>query len=131
MAEVKEIIEEIRGLSRMKDLPVERFAEEGGLADSLAKKFGDKLKPTQLRKVFHQLKSLKMKVEREKKFQRSDLVKLLPTLVYATGRGLMPKDFYDLMKECMHSKRLQDSEDFLRFVEFLEALLAFHKYRVG
>jgi len=129
MPGAREVIEEIRRLPRMKDLAVERFAEEGGLADSLAREFGDKLKPTQLRKVFHQLKSLKMKVKRERKFERSDLVKLLPTLAYATGRGLMPKDFYDLMKECIHRDRLQDSEDFLRFAEFLEALLAFHKYR--
>lgn len=126
---IAQVMKRIESLESMSELRVEEFAEEGELADSSAQGFGDKLKPTQLRKVFHTLKSLQREVERDKEFDRSKVIRLMPTLAYASGRGLIPEDFYKLLKLCTSREKLKTADDFTKLVEFLEAILAFHKYR--
>lgn len=119
----------IKSLERMKELDPKLFAEEGGMADCLAKEFGkDKLKATQLRKVFHALKSIRRNMRRQTQFDRSQLLPIMPVLAYSTGRGNLPKEFYDILRLCLGQERLQDQEDFIRTVEFVEAVMAYHKY---
>lgn len=134
---IEEIKEKIRNLSSMSALEPEKFGEEGGLADSLVydfqnKKLRGEIKTTQLRKVFDELKSIYRKVkgkDEENNFDRKSVPKLLTMLAYACGRGLIPKDFYDIMKEALSKDKLKKNKDFLRFHDFFEAIIAFHKYR--
>jgi CRISPR type III-A-associated protein Csm2 len=128
-----EVLEEIKKLSSMSALDPAQFGEEGGLADSLVldENFRKELKPTQLRKVFDELKSIyrRVKGKDEEKFERKEVSKLLTMLAYSCGRGLIPKDFYDIMKMCLSKEKLQKVKDFLRFHDYFEAIIAFHKYR--
>ncbi len=130
---VREVKQRIEALSSMSALDPKDFCEEEGLADSLAQRFGkEALKPTQLRKVFHPLKAMRRDVERELKseedrkrpFQRTEVIKLMPTLAYASGRGLIPKDFYDIMRTCVSAQKIKTNDDFIRLAEFVEAILA-------
>ncbi len=137
MASIRDVKRKIQGLARMGELKPEDFTLEDGLADSLAVEFGNDLKPTQLRKVFSEIKRIRRRVEREARtedtrkepFDRTQLVKLMPTLAYSTGRGLLPSDFYDILKLSLGPERLQSKGDFLRTADFIEAVLAYHKYR--
>jgi CRISPR type III-A-associated protein Csm2 len=129
-----EVTQRIQKLQRMSDLPPAEFSEEGGLADSLAIEFKDKLKPTQLRKVFTEIKRVRRDVERqgapapEAPFDRARLLKLMPTLAYAVGRDLLPRGFYDILKLSFGQERLKTTSDFLRSADFVEAILAYHKF---
>lgn len=114
-------------------LHLEDFAEPGKLADGLAKGYRDRLKATQLRRFFHAIKN----VERGMRGYRDEeplpteirgrLLPLMPELAYAQGRGLIPRDFYGLMKACLSSQRLQTVGDFRLLTAFLTAILAYHK----
>lgn len=130
-----QILQKIRELpTGMRDLQDEDFAPEEGLADSAAYFFvtkdtrekKERLKPTQLRKVFHALKAVERKQRGE--FKRTDILGILPELAYAYGRELIPREFYDLMKECLSEQKLQNANDFSKLMRFLEAILAYHKF---
>lgn len=134
----KEVKNEIEKLTAMRELKQELFCEEGGYADALVLEWGkDKLKPTQLRKVFSEIKSIERDVEKSVKsnedwnedFDRSKVIQLMPLLAYATGRNLMPKDFYDIMRTCLSASKMKTKLDFKRLAEFVEAILAYHKFR--
>lgn len=140
ISEVKKTINELSGMS---ELDPEIFCKEEGLADSLIqefKKHGKDLKPTQLRKIFHELKAIQRDVQKEIKEEedkkksldapfRKRVIKLMPAMAYATGRDLIPKDFYELMKICLAPEKLKTYGDFLRVAEFTEAIMAYHKFR--
>lgn len=116
----------------------EQFAEPGKLADQLAKAYirdrSAELKPTQLRKVFHALKEKERKLKAKKDSEelgsedKSDLYLVAPELAYARGRGLIPQDFYELMRVCLSSEKLQTVLDFRRLIQFITAILGYHKY---
>ena len=120
-------------------LHLEDFAEPDGVADGLAQKWtrsgGETLKATQLRRFFHAIKKVERSLKgRETETQalppevRQQLLPVMPELAYARGRKLIPQDFYDLMKTCLQSEKLQTVQDFNVFVAFLTAILAYHKY---
>lgn len=128
---IDEAIAHIRRLDRLEHLKEEDFCQEGGLADGPMADFIDRrepLKPTQLRKIFNEL----IAYERRFKpggtgdFSKAELIRVLPKLAYATGRDLIPKDFYDLMTECI--KKVNSGADFLQFMAYVRALMAYHKY---
>jgi len=127
--EVENILREISELPRMRDLDLEKVCIPEGYAEKIAKEFGD-LKPTQLRKVFHELKRIERDVKKkgEKgKFEYTRVAKLLPHLAYAKGRQLIPEKFYQMLKMCLDKQKLEINEDFLRLAEFVTAILAYHK----
>lgn len=127
---VQQVLTEIKGIKAMSDLPAERYAEENGLADSFVQGLKGDLKPTQLRKVFHQIKDMRHRFQREK-FERAKIAMVMPTLAYAAGRKLIPSDFYDLMKLCFGQERCKTQKDFETASDFLEAIMAYHKYHEG
>lgn len=139
---IERIIREMEKLPSMRALDWQKFAEEGGYADEVVRAFGedekgqikkdkirDALKSNQLRKIFHALKQVQLKVKRTRQFDRSDLLRMTPELAYATGRGLIPRDFYALLKTCLSPTKLRDPEDFFKAFDFVETILAYHKYR--
>lgn len=130
---VDQVIDRVKKLQRMSELEVKEFAQEDGLADQVVQALGvNNLKPTQLRKVFHTLKTMQQRVKTQPKeaaFDSTELLQLMPTLAYAVGRELIPREFYYLLREVFHADRLKTNADFLRAFEFVEAILAYHKYR--
>jgi len=127
---VEEILGKFKGLPRMADLNPADFAEEQGYADTLAREFGRELKSSQLRKVFGALKQVDIRFKSEpldSPMPRGEINRLIPELAYAFGRELVPKGFYELMKMCLSQAKMQTVGDFRRLMEFLTALLAYHK----
>lgn len=112
------------------------FCEPGKLGDAIAVTLMEKLKPTQLRKVFNPIKQIgrQLNVAGLKSSdpiptdQRSSILMLLPPLAYARGRDLIPEEFYQLLVVCLDSNKLKTVADFNRLDEFLTAILAYHKY---
>jgi CRISPR-associated protein Csm2 len=54
------------------------------------------------------------------------LIKIQPKLAYAYGRGLIPKEFYELMSSCL--ALVKTGDDFKRFMEYVRAMMAYHKF---
>ncbi len=128
---IEQIKQRLSGLKAMRELKAQDFAEEDGLAASLAWSVKDELKPTQLRKVFHQIKDIRRTVEREereKPFDRAKVAMVMPLLAYGVGRDLIPKDFYEIMQICFGRERCSTIDDFKQASDFLEAVMAYHKY---
>lgn len=131
----KNILNELKKPGTLKELLTpEQFAERGRVADELAREYVKEMKPTQLRKVFHALK------EKERTFKgkndedeldsksKSAIRLFIPELAYAHGRKLIPKGFYDLMCLCFGSDKLQKVGDLRVLMQFLTAILAYHKF---
>jgi len=135
-----EIIEEIEKLENLTDLEVKKFTKEGGYSDKLARKWIKSLKTAQLRKFFDTIKDIEKDLKQkdvswdevEEKFYL-----LEPQLVYAAGRKVMgkpilPDGFYRIMKVCMRKIVRGDAnikkKNYMRFVQFLESIVAYHKY---
>lgn len=123
---------EQRSESLSQVLHVKDFAGTGDLADQLARGYGDRLKATQLRRVFHTIKDIERGLPREDRKltdqELAEILPLLPELAYARGRDLIPQDFYELMRACMDKGKLRTVSDFRLLTRLLEAILGYHKY---
>jgi len=132
---MEELLSALEGEGTLHELlPLERLVSPGGEADKLAEMWVGKLKPTQLRKVFNRLRAIDRKLkgwgdEEEIGPQvRAELTMLVPELAYAAGRGVINREFYELMKGMLRGDKLRKVRDFRRLIAFLEALLAYHKF---
>ena len=116
------------GANTMVSLSATKYAEEKGLADQFAYEIKKELNTTQLRSFFHQVKDLQRRFEKDNSFDRAKIALMMPTLAYAVGRSLVPVEFYDLMKFCFGAEKCKTKADFENSVQFLEAILAYHKF---
>ncbi len=136
--EISNILKKIDKLKMLKELNRKTFADEGGYADKIASNSSLRyLKTTQLRKFFGAIKEMDSKLKNDSKNEgwnriEGDFYMLKPKLANAKGRGLIPIEFYEFMKTCMSKVDVgseeNKKENFRRFVEFLEAVVAYHKY---
>ncbi len=93
------------------------------------------MKVNQLRKVFSELKNIELVLKRQGKKDSDDfndprLSLLIPQLAYAKARKLIREDFYELMKVVIGDKKttkIKKVGDYRRFVEFMTAIVAYHK----
>ena len=135
MAEIRDIIKKIDSLQNMSELDEKTIAEENGYAESVAK--GNKnLKTTQLRRIFDRVKTIERKLNEDGWDDvRSEFYMLRPELAYAKARKLIPQDFFGLVDACMKQvdkgNNEQKKKNYARFVRFLEAIVAYHKYHEG
>lgn len=126
----EKVIREINNLSMLKDMTSKEFADEGGYADLIAQSSRRSLKTTQLRKFFAALRD----IENQKNWADMEMkfYLLKPQLAYSQGRRLIPREFHDLMKLCMRKVDVGTDEDkvenFKRMMDFLEAIVAYHKF---
>lgn len=128
---VQEAITHIRQLERMRCLQLDDFAPEGKLADRVAQaSIKADLQSTQLYKIFHELKNIQKEVWRapDEPFERTKVLRLIPLLAYAAGRKVIPEKFYQLLKALLDTSKIETNADFLRAFDFIEAILAYHKY---
>ena len=115
-----------RGLS---DDVVKTFIETKGIAEAIASTIT--FKPTQLRKIFHQIRTIKQELKGEVSLESFEisLIKILPLLAYSKGRGLISEDFYKLSRALISKVRESlKKEDFEKFVDIFEAIVAYHRY---
>ncbi|MBN1625211.1 MAG: type III-A CRISPR-associated protein Csm2 [Deltaproteobacteria bacterium] len=116
-----------------KDISITQFAPPGKWAERLVKELHKDIKTTQLRKVFTTIKSLEVKVKGNKpedNFDEPELFMLVPHLAYAKGRKFIPGRFYDIMKAIIgdgENGKIKTAGDFRRFVDFMTAIIAYHK----
>jgi CRISPR type III-A-associated protein Csm2 len=125
--EIREVIVNVKKLKSMADLNPEDYAERNGWADTIVQK--TKIKATQLRKIFHYIKDLRREFNRsETGFNRAKVAMIMPSLAYAKGRGHIPEDMYELLTLCFSQDKCKSKEDFDSAVNFLEAIMAYHKF---
>ncbi len=124
---LQDVYNNIKSLSSMTSLKPEEYAEPGGYADIVAQMAN--IKATQMRKIFHYVKELRREFGKtEGNFNRAKVALIMPILAYAQGRGHLPKQFYDLLVLCFGSEKCKSAEDFESAANFLEAIMAYHKY---
>ena len=118
----------IKALPSISALRPEDYAEKDGWADVVVRN-SQGLKATQLRKIFHYIKDLKREFQKsEGNFNRGKVALIMPSLAYAQGRNHIPKDFYELLALCFGQAKCKTAEDFESAVNFLEAIMAYHKF---
>ena len=131
LSEFQSMIQHPKPLSDLLD--PEKFAPADGIADRLAEEFGRSLNTTQLRKSFNKIKAMDRRLKPFKDEDelsreiKGEISLLIPELAYAAGRGTIPDEFYNLMKMLLDGNKLKTVGDFRRLVQFLTALLAYHK----
>jgi CRISPR-associated protein Csm2 len=134
--EIEKIIQKIDNLQNLSQLDEKEIAKEGGYAEQVAKAVKRDLKTTQLRKFFSEIKANERELK-EKGWNgiKADFYLMRPNLAYAKARNLVPDKFFKLMDICMKQVDKGDDEqkkeNYKRFVQFLEAIVAYHKYYGG
>jgi len=132
---MNEVLQELQRLDRLVDLRVEDFAPEGGLADVVARELGRDLRAAQLRKFYDLLKRIELELRNcgeDDDFPaefRPRVLRVLPLLAYARGRGNIPNGFYEVMKTLLDFNKIPRIQDYRTLVRFLEAIVAYHKFR--
>lgn len=124
---IQDVQKSIRALPSMSALDPKDYAEKDGWADIVAKT--SIIKANQLRKIFHYIKELRREFQKNNSnFNRAKVALLMPSLAYAQGRDLIPKDFFELLILCFGQDKCKTAQDFESASNFLEAILAYHKY---
>jgi len=105
--------------NQLEDLNLEFFIKPGGICEAIAASIT--FKPTQLRKLFHELRRLQ-----HEEFSKIRLLKLVPFIAYAKGRDLIDEDFYSFVKTFI--QKIEDRQAFKIFIDIFEAIVAYHRY---
>jgi len=126
------LLEEKLKEKNISGLNIEEFIEPSSIAEKIAKE--TKIKRSQLRKFFNEVKELKQKVleiksdENLKPDIRIRVTALIPKLAYAVGRKTIDKDFYEFMKQLLQTLKEGTRKDFEAFDQIFEAIIAYHTY---
>lgn len=124
---IADVQKQINTLPSMSAIKPDDYAERDGWADVVAQ--NSDIKATQLRKVFHYVKDLKREFQKsDASFNRAKVALLMPSLAYAYGRKHLPKEFYELLTLCFGQDKCKTASDFNSAADFLEAILAYHKF---
>lgn len=116
-----------------RDVRIVDFAPPEKSAHNIAKQLDESMKVTQLRKIFTTIKKLEIQVKGKNpkdQLNEPELYMLLPHLAYARGRKLITPEFYNIMKGIIgdgKNGKIKTVEDFNRFVDFMTAIIAYHK----
>ncbi len=132
---ISEVINDIK--KGILNLDLEEYIKPGGVCEGIAGAVGykGKLKRSQLRKFFNEIKTIEydLKSEEDIKKIKIRILALIPKLAYSKGRNLIDENFYEFMKtilskvkEDMNEKNAQ--EVFEVFVKILESIVAYHTF---
>ena len=132
---ISEVIKDIK--KGVLNIDLEAYLQPEGVCEGIAGAVGyiGKLKRSQLRKFFNEIKTLEydLKSEEDIKKIKIRILALIPKLAYSKGRDLIDENFYEFMKtilskvkEDMNEKNAQ--EVFEVFVKILESIVAYHTY---
>ena len=117
-----EILNMIRSKPNLKEIDDKEMIEK---ADKFGKHLAKaRLKTSQIRRFYDEMKRI------ERQFNRNSVLMLKPRLAYAAGRNKSAmSDFYAVCSICIDNT--SDKEDFEKFTQFIEAILAYHKFYGG
>ncbi len=90
-----------------------------GLAEMVA--YCSDIKMRQLRKFFNELK----RMTKTSTDIKNDLQRLMPLLAYAKGKGVIDDLFFEVTQTLIDNCEEKDKE---KLTEFMEAIIAFHKF---
>ncbi len=116
----EEIQRSIGSLKALKDYAGDKLVVD---ADNLANLNRD-LKTAQLRKIYGEVKRMEMEFKKDG-FHRDRVVLLKPKLAYAANKKSVVKPLKEVLTACID--KVHDEADFKRFVDFFEAVLAYHR----
>ncbi|WP_299239948.1 type III-A CRISPR-associated protein Csm2 [Sulfurihydrogenibium sp.] len=119
------------------NIDLEAYLQPEGVCEVIAYAVGcrGKLKRSQLRKFFNEIKTIEydLKSGEDVKKIQIRILALIPKLAYSKGRELIDEEFYEFMKailmkvkEDMNKENPQ--EVFEVFVKILESIVAYHTY---
>ena len=105
---------------------ISEIIENGGeplvtAAEILGRKLARNLKTSQIRKVYGAVKKIQMSDE----FSQNDLIMLKPKLAYAAARKPEVEDLKETLTKAINE--VDNDEKFKNFVDFFEAILAYHR----
>lgn len=105
---------------------ISEIIEKGGeplvtAAEILGRKLARNLKTSQIRKVYGAVKKIQMSEE----FNRNELIMLKPKLAYAAARKAEVEELKDTLTKAINE--VDDDAKFRNFVDFFEAILAYHR----
>ncbi|NLX62667.1 MAG: type III-A CRISPR-associated protein Csm2 [Tissierellia bacterium] len=134
---IEGLLNEIKKADSLKEVLIpEKYALPGGWAQKVVSVLGRgqdaAMNSNQLRKIFTQLKNIEEKVSKNQDDnltvdQMNEILLLMPQIAYARGRNLISLDFYNLLKECITPKKIKDKNDYISFVKFYTAIVAYSK----
>jgi len=134
--DISGVISKIERVNNLSEIDIEEIAKENGIAEQVVialKKSRKPLNPTQLRKFFDTIIRIKEKTTGKNwDSARVDFHMLRPNLAYARGRDTISKEFYDFCNVCMNKVETKNEEqtikNYARFVELMEAVVAYSKF---
>ena len=99
--------------------------------EQLGSKLAKNLKTNQVRKFLDAVNRLKAQPEKEKDFEeiKSGVQLLRPQLAYAAARQKGAVDLQLVMEAAIN--QINEAEDFTRFVQLTESIIAYHKAAGG
>lgn len=118
------------GVVAQQKVDISEIIEKGGeplvtAAENLGRKLAKNLKTSQIRKVYGAVKKIQMSEE----FNRNELIMLKPKLAYAAARKQEVEDLKDTLTQAIN--QVDNQQKFKNFVDFFEAILAYHKAHGG
>ena len=108
----------------MKDYDAKHLVTD---AEALAKELRGDLKSAQIRKIYGTVKGLEMKFKNPQMFNPDDVTMLRPKLAYAANKKPEVRPLQRVLDACI--QKIKTADDFKRFVNFFEAILAYHTER--
>ena len=117
---------EVEAVAQQK-IDISEIIEKGGeplvtAAEDLGRKLKNRgLKTAQIRKVYGAVKKIQMSDE----FNQNELIMLKPKLAYAAARKSEVEDLKNTLTQAIN--QVDNSDKFKNFVDFFEAILAYHR----
>lgn len=132
--EINDIVDNINSCEMLSKMDIDELVSIDGFAYEIAGYAVDTgMKNTQLRSFFEVLK----KLQRNKKWEdiKPELILLKPRMAVRVGRSKVEEGFFKVIVAAMDKIEVDDEKDTLKnyntFVEFFEAIIAYHKYLGG
>ena len=133
--EINKVNKKIGECTKLKEIPMKELVnKDDGYAYIIAKYSKDKkMKTNQLRKFFGAVRKIEGKNSWEDMEVQFYLLK--PRMAASTGRNKIPKLFFKVISVAMDKVDVgtddEKLENFKIFVEFFEAIVAYHKFLGG
>lgn len=132
--EINDIVDNINSCEMLSKMDINELVAIDGFAYEIAGYAVDTgMKNTQLRSFFEVLK----KLQRNKKWEdiKPEFILLKPRMAVRVGRSKVEEGFFKVIVAAMDKIEVDDEKDTLKnyntFVEFFEAIIAYHKYLGG